>query len=411
MTDITLLPGNLIRSGSIPYWAIQGSVTSASYSQTASAATSITFTPSTASFSTTASAATSITFTPSTASFATTASAATSITFTPSSASFATTSSYVNPTGLPVGTVSSSGQVSYTGLSNIPSGIVSSSTQVNSGSFTGSFVGTLTGTSSWASNATTASAATSITFTPSTASFSTTSSYVNPLGLPSGIVSSSAQVTPLLPTGTISGSSQLTSSYDTRYETQGRGIISSSAQIAALGYVTNGGNANFNTTLANGYTIIAWVNGSAGDIFSRGTDYKINATTSTIAFTSTPNGNLSATGNFTINGATVYNTDTFTLNSAAVSNQNGTFSTYRPVASSGVTANAAIRWIESSQSWRIRDILNSNESFAYANVVTSNTVSTTKFVVIPLLSFEDKTEVNTFVPSVGVFIGPLRMAM
>ena len=80
----------------------------------------------TASFSTTASAATSITFIPSTASFSTTASAATSITFTPSTASFATTASYVYPSGLPIGTVSSS-------------------IQINTGSFTGSFVGGHTG--------------------------------------------------------------------------------------------------------------------------------------------------------------------------------------------------------------------------------------------------------------------------
>ena len=55
------------------------------------------------------------------------------------------------------------------------------------------------------------------------------------------------------------------------------------------------GNANFNTTSGNGYTIIAFVNASAGNILSRGTDYTLNATTSTIAFTSTPNGNTSAT--------------------------------------------------------------------------------------------------------------------
>ena len=42
-----------------------------------------------------------------------------------------------------------------------------------------------------------------------------------------GIVSSSAQVTELLPTGVVSGSDQLTSSF----ETQGRGIISSSEQL------------------------------------------------------------------------------------------------------------------------------------------------------------------------------------
>jgi hypothetical protein len=51
------------------------------------------------------------------------------------------------------------------------------------------------------------------------------------------------------------------------------------------------GNANFNTTSANGYTIIALVNASAGNIFSRGTDYIFAATGTTMTFTSTPNGN------------------------------------------------------------------------------------------------------------------------
>jgi hypothetical protein len=53
------------------------------------------------------------------------------------------------------------------------------------------------------------------------------------------------------------------------------------------------GNSYFNTTSANGYTIVAFVNGSSGDIFSRGTDYKVT-TSGNIAFTSTPNGNLTA---------------------------------------------------------------------------------------------------------------------
>ena len=63
--------------------------------------------------------------------------------------------------------------------------------------------------------------------------------------------------------------------------------------IKEQAYSSGTGNANFNTTSGNGYTIIAWVNGSAGDIFSRGTDYKVT-TSGNIAFTSTPNGNLTA---------------------------------------------------------------------------------------------------------------------
>jgi hypothetical protein len=42
-----------------------------------------------------------------------------------------------------------------------------------------------------------------------------------------------ASVTASVPNGTISGSSQLTSSYDTRYETRGRGIVSGSLQLTS----------------------------------------------------------------------------------------------------------------------------------------------------------------------------------
>jgi hypothetical protein len=58
---------------------------------------------------------------------------------------------------------------------------------------------------------------------------------------------------------------------------------------------TSGTNNNlFNTTTA-GYTIVAFVNASSGNIFQEGTDYTLNASGTTIAFTSTPNGNRSAT--------------------------------------------------------------------------------------------------------------------
>jgi hypothetical protein len=54
------------------------------------------------------------------------------------------------------------------------------------------------------------------------------------------------------------------------------------------------GNANFNTTTA-GYTIIALVNASAGNILSRGTDYTFAASGTTMSLTSTPNGNATST--------------------------------------------------------------------------------------------------------------------
>ena len=72
--------------------------------------------------------------------------------------------------------------------------------------------------------------------------------------LPSNLLSSSAQITAFgfisssaaIPTGTISGSSQLTSSFDTRYVASGSisavpvGTISGSAQISAFGFATTG---------------------------------------------------------------------------------------------------------------------------------------------------------------------------
>ena len=64
--------------------------------------------------------------------------------------------------------------------------------------------------------------------------------------------------------------------------------------IKQNGLSSGTGNTNFNTTLANGYTIIAFVQNSAGNILSRGTDYTLNASVTSIAFTSTPNGNTSA---------------------------------------------------------------------------------------------------------------------
>jgi hypothetical protein len=58
---------------------------------------------------------------------------------------------------------------------------------------------------------------------------------------------------------------------------------------------TSGTNNNlFNTTTA-GYTIVAFVNASSGNIFQEGTDYTLAASAGTISFTSTPNGNRSAT--------------------------------------------------------------------------------------------------------------------
>jgi len=77
---------------------------------------------------------------------------------------------------------------------------------------------------------------------------------------------------------------------------------------------------------------------------------------------------LSIGGNFVINGSTVYNSNTFTLNSASATGQNSSFTVNR--GSSG--ANAAIRWNESTQYF---DILDVNNITSYSQIMTANMIS------------------------------------
>jgi hypothetical protein len=76
-------------------------------------------------------------------------------------------------------------------------------------------------------------------------------------------------------------------------------------------------------------------------------------------------GQLSVGGNFIINGATVYNTNTFTL-SASSNNQISYFNVYR---SPG--ANASIRWNEPQKYWDMLDVNNST----YYRILTTETIS------------------------------------
>lgn len=102
--------------------------------------------------------------------------------------------------------------------------------------------------------------------------------------------------------------------------------------------------------------------------------------------------NITTTGNFTVSGSTIYNTDTFTLNAASLTNQNGYLSSNRPTGS----ANATIRWNESKLSWSIRDVNNSDSANAYANVITSNVVSsTTQAGIVQLTDSISSTSTTT----------------
>ena len=148
---------------------------------------------------------------------------------------------------LPNGIISSSNQ--------LPSGTVSSSTQINTGSFSGSFTGSLNGTITSASYATTASYA------------------LNSTALPAGTVSSSTQVVAALPSGTISSSLQFnnltspftgsfTGSHTGTFPYSGltgipSGIVSSSAQYP--GWMTSStqvvwSSVNYNTGIISSST-------------------------------------------------------------------------------------------------------------------------------------------------------------
>jgi hypothetical protein len=154
----------------------------------------------------------------------------------------------------------------YTQLINVPNGIISGSSQITALGFVSSSASVPTGTISGSAQITSlgfVSSSTDIyalnTFTSSIdTKFATLGSQTGSFGggatIPTGTISSSAQITALgfvsssdsVPSGTISGSSQLTGSFDSRYTLSGSvqnvilpsDLISSSAQISALGFVS-----------------------------------------------------------------------------------------------------------------------------------------------------------------------------
>ena len=84
--------------------------------------------------------------------------------------------------------------------------------------------------------------------------------------------------------------------------------------------------------------------------------------------TLTINNNLTVSGDFTITGNTVYNSDTFILNSDQTSPQNAFIVNNRGTGN----ANAIIRWNETNDYWDIRDV---NNSISYSKILTANLIS------------------------------------
>jgi len=112
------------------------------------------------------------------------------------------------------GIVSGSSQVVYTSLSSIPAGIVSGSSQINLADASGNTTSNISeGSNLYYTDARVKTKLTA----EGVISGSSQVTYASISSIPAGIVSGSAQVTPLLPAGSVSGSSQVTISSTTGY--------------------------------------------------------------------------------------------------------------------------------------------------------------------------------------------------
>ena len=235
------------------------------------------------------------------------------------------------------GVISGSSQIEFDGISNVPSGLVSSSAQIT---ITESQISDLTHTDVSSLN----------TFSGSIQSqvdslTALTSSYLTEL--PLGVISSSAQITitesqisdlvhTLIPDGTISGSDQITDVITDSYisasvaasgfgsggvvdynelENVPSNIISSSAQISALGYLTSQTDSQTLTiagntlSISNGNSVILPTGGGAGGGSSIWTTGSQDPAAYTHLMTSN---NLQVTGSFevlgdlTVNGKSIF---------------------------------------------------------------------------------------------------------
>jgi hypothetical protein len=124
-----------------------------------------------------------------------------------------------------------------------------------------------------------------------------------------------------------------------------------------------------NTSVSHYLTVgndITAVNESLTGSLSVGNQLTVTGPTTVSSLQTT--GQLSVGGAFILNGATVYNSNTFTLNANSSVGQISSFSINR--GSSG--ANAAIRWNEPSKYWDILDVVNGSN---YSQILTANLIS------------------------------------
>lgn len=161
---------------------------------------------------------------------------------------------------------------------------------------------------------------------------------------------------------------------------QANSSINTSSFNASSATVTNaiiGNNIQANTGLSSGTlsvssgtfanTIVA---NTSIDVPTITVTSKLNANSVPVAFFNAiqTTGQVSVGGNFVINGATVYNSNTFTVNSGSSVGQISAFGVNR--GTSG--ANAAIRWNEPLSYWDIVDV---NNPTSYSKILTANLIS------------------------------------
>lgn len=117
---------------------------------------------------------------------------------------------------------------------------------------------------------------------------------------------------------------------------------------------------------------------------------------------------ISVQGNFVVNGDTVYNSDTLTINADAAVPQNGTFGSFRGPGN----ANAEIRWNEILDYWEVKDITTLGYSrILIANLISDSTNSTSSSTIasskaantiLSYLQGVDNTQ-NTSITAINTF--------
>ena len=159
----------------------------------------------------------------------------------------------------------------------------------------------------------------------------------------------------------------------------GIGISNPSANLHVSGDAIVTGNSTVNTLQSS-----VSVNTTTLTVTGSGTVNTLQANTSVNTATLTVTGSgifgslqttgaLVVGGNFQINGTTVYNSNNFTLNSnsSSLAASTSSINVYRP---SPATANASIRWNETSGFWDIKEVSGVNAN-SYYRILTTNTVS------------------------------------